>query len=201
MKKWFAVFLMVLSLFSAAKADQDSYSVEGEWYAFVLYENGGRETLEDSDGNFIVEYADEKAFFGTDGTMKTENEEYSPEFIQLSDNAYLYYNVQDDKLYGYFFLRRADSFRFYEISAPAILLMDGEMIKRNSGKISDYLYKSNGSLFVEDDNSYTRGTVVFENENLFFYDMLEEPVIQEYGDVTVNLGVLFMGFISTSVVK
>ncbi len=202
----FAVAVYVLVSGVVSLAEQNAPAVEGEWYVLREYSNN-RMPISVADNNtYVVQFKNgDRYTFKDDGAFMFESEGYSEEIVteyaEPSDSIRLYYDIQDEEIYGYILLDSSGEWSMYEISnGKTMFLLGGKVIPYGGKQSGEYMYSKN-MLYITNDDTYIRGSVEWHGQDAFIYFLDEEEYTVQFGDTEVNYGTPFMVFISTTVRK
>ena len=200
MKKLIALFIALL-VPCIAVAEQDVFSVEGEWYATLLYGDMCHSATEKGENCFCVStvYGDE--IYRPDGVAECETESITMEYIRFSEDAVLYYDRQDGEIDGILFMRTDGEWKQYFVDLSVMtLFIDGDMIPYQGGDRQRYIVTEN-MMFITNDESYLRGKIQRFGSDAFALILDADPFTVTFGETTVNYGVPFYLFVSTSIGK
>lgn len=207
MKKLIASILAiyVLAACSLSFAEQPDAQVEGEWYVLQKYSNEGLPVSEINGNTYVFQNRNgDRYTFKDEGYVLFESEGTSEEIVTeyaSADGVSLYYDIQDNDIYGYMLLDRFGEWRMYDISVSnTLFLLGGKVIPYGDKQVGEYLYSRN-MLYITSDDTYIRGSVEWYGCDAFVYSLDEEEYTVQFGDTEVNYGTPFMVFISTTVQK
>lgn len=198
MKRLAILILSLLLIFCVAFAEQEEFKPEGEWYATMLYRNNCL-SADRTDEGFAVNLREGGALFRLNGVMEYPNETVEAKCVCLSDDAVLFWDIQEHCLFGVIFIVMNGEWKYCSIDDSRLLLFIGNsIIPYESGDTAQYLVSGN-NMYLTQGESYVRGTIRQFGNSAFAYDMDVEPRIVTYGDTTVDYGTPMYLFISSSV--
>lgn len=199
MKRFVALLFATILLSCCASATSEEFNAEGEWFCAILYENMCASATIDEEGNYYIGSSNYEQIFRINGEIEDSYESIKAVRIQLSDDACLYYTVQDHELQGCLFMNVDDSWRCYTVeSQDMMLFLNGSITHLNEGGTVDYLI-SEENMYMKNSETYIRGTIKQLNDMVFVFNIDTDPYTVTFGDKTVDYGTPFYLFISTSI--
>lgn len=204
-----SVLLLFLFSFSVAYGDacqENTNSVEGEWwYTDDLYTKRFFEATEDNEGalhvlDIIQPGLDNEQVFHQDGIIEYNGKKYIANYIKLTENACLYYFIQDNVFEGHLFIKAEDIWKYYSWSyTRKCLLYDQKMLSASKGKMADYFLKDNEMYFIKEDG-YVRGDIEWYGDYVFICTLNTEPKVDDYGNGNIiDSGFPMYLFVSTNI--
>lgn len=203
MKCFALLFMLVFLLQCASVAEQDSFQLEGEWYASHQYSELFDYADLDENNIFRIQKNDEVAIYYPDGVVDYYGDIGRVKRVQLSESAVIYYIIQNTKLYGEvmcadLFLKTDDSWKRYSVeSSVRLLVFNGQIISQKNNERVPYML-SGDDMFLIFEDKYVGGSIQTFGDTVFKYDIGEEQRVIGEGDNGINWGTPFYLFINTS---
>lgn len=169
MKKLFSLLIVLLIIPFSCNADT-VFSIDGEWFSALTYSTMGASAKLSENGDLIATLRDTELTFHPNGIIEYPGEIINSEVLELSEDAFLFYILEENAINGYLLIRsKEENFKCYMVTAPALLLLiNGKAIRYGSGETADYM-RVDDWLYMTDKKSYSRGKIKEYGNNMFIY--------------------------------